>query len=32
VKEISFLEDNTPTHSYMRMTYRYPQGSFRTTN
>ena len=28
VKEISFLEDNTPTHSYMRMTYRYPQAEF----
>jgi hypothetical protein len=28
VKEIFFLEDNTPTHSYMRMTYRYPQAAF----
>ncbi len=28
VKEIYFFEDNTPTHSYMRMTYRYPQAAF----
>ncbi|MEO8440771.1 MAG: glucosidase [Spartobacteria bacterium] len=28
VKEIYFFEDNTPTHSYMRMTYRYPQSMF----
>jgi hypothetical protein len=28
VKEIFFFEDNTPTHSYMRMTYRYPQAPF----
>ena len=28
VKEIFFFEDNTPTHSYMRMTYRYPQAAF----
>ncbi|MGI8957639.1 MAG: MGH1-like glycoside hydrolase domain-containing protein [Chthoniobacterales bacterium] len=28
VKEIFFFEDNTPTHSYMRMTYRYPQAVF----
>ena len=28
VKEIFFFEDNTPTHSYMRMTYRYPQAEF----
>jgi len=28
VKELYFFEDNTPTHSYMRMTYRYPQASF----
>ncbi len=28
VKEMFFFEDNTPTHSYMRMTYRYPQAAF----
>nr|MBA3652097.1 glucosidase [Chthoniobacterales bacterium] len=28
VKEIFFFEDNTPTHSYMRMTYRYPQAAY----
>src|SRR5437868_10300192 len=28
VKEIYFYTDNTPTHSYMRMTYRYPQAAF----
>ncbi len=28
VKEIFFFEDNTPTHSCMRMTYRYPQAEF----
>ena len=28
VKEIYFFENNTPTHSYMRMTYRYPQAAF----
>ncbi len=28
VKEIYFYEDNTPTHSYMRMVYRYPQAAF----
>ncbi len=28
VKEIYFYVDNTPTHSFMRMTYRYPQTSF----
>ena len=28
VKEVFFFEDNTPTHSYMRMTYRYPQAVF----
>ena len=28
VKELYFFEDNTPTHSYMRMTYRYPQAAF----
>ncbi|HEY2799590.1 MAG TPA: hypothetical protein VGI85_03285 [Chthoniobacterales bacterium] len=27
-KEIFFFEDSTPTHSYMRMTYRYPQAAF----
>ncbi|MEO6872255.1 MAG: glucosidase [Chthoniobacterales bacterium] len=27
-KEIYFYEDNTPTHSYMRMLYRYPQTAF----
>ena len=24
VKEVYFYDDNTPSHSYMRMTYRYP--------
>src|SRR3954471_23399610 len=28
VKEAYFYEDNTPSHSYMRMTYRYPQAAF----
>jgi hypothetical protein len=28
VKELYFYEDGTPTHSYMRMTYRYPQRAF----
>lgn len=28
VKEIYFYTDNTPTHSFMRMVYRYPQASF----
>ena len=28
VKEIYFYIDNTPTHSFMRMVYRYPQSSF----
>ena len=28
VKEIFFFEDNTPSHAYMRMTYRYPQPAF----
>jgi hypothetical protein len=28
VKEVFFFEDNTPTHSYMRMTYRYPQATY----
>ena len=28
VKEIFFFEDSTPTHSYMRMSYRYPQSPF----
>ncbi|MGH8095111.1 MAG: MGH1-like glycoside hydrolase domain-containing protein, partial [Chthoniobacterales bacterium] len=28
VKEVFFFEDNTPSHSYMRMTYRYPQAEF----
>jgi hypothetical protein len=27
-KEIFFFEDGTPTHSYLRMTYRYPQAAF----
>ena len=27
-KEIFFYEDNTPSHSYMRMTYRYPQAAY----
>lgn len=28
VKEYYFHEDNTPTHSYMRYLYKYPQGEF----
>ena len=28
VKEIFFFEDNMPSHSYMRMTYRYPHAAF----
>jgi hypothetical protein len=28
VKEYYFYLDNTPTHSYMRMLYRYPQAEF----
>ncbi len=28
VKEVYFFEDSTPTHSYMRMTYRYPQQAY----
>jgi hypothetical protein len=28
VKEYWFYLDNTPTHSYMRMLYKYPQGEF----
>ncbi len=28
VKEIYFYTDSTPSHSYMRMLYRYPQGCF----
>jgi hypothetical protein len=28
VKEIYFYLDSTPTHSYMRMLYRYPQAAF----
>ncbi|HEX3704254.1 MAG TPA: hypothetical protein VHU82_13055 [Vicinamibacterales bacterium] len=28
VKEYYFYLDNTPTHSYMRMLYKYPQGEF----
>src|SRR5438105_4819729 len=28
VKEVYFYTDNTPTHSYMRMTYCYPQAAF----
>src|SRR2546423_10816801 len=28
VKELFFFEDNTPSHSYMRMIYRYPQAAF----
>ena len=28
VKEIYFYTDSTPTHSYMRMLYRYPQARF----
>ena len=28
VKEYWFHLDNTPTHSYMRMLYKYPQGEF----
>jgi len=28
VKEVYFHSDNTPTHSYMRYLYKYPQGEF----
>src|SRR5215472_4375672 len=28
VKELWYFEDGTPTHSYMRMLYRYPQAEF----
>lgn len=28
VKEIYFYQDSTPTHSYMKMLYKYPQGEF----
>jgi hypothetical protein len=28
VKEEYFYQDNTPTHSYMKMLYRYPQAEF----
>ena len=28
VKELYYYLDNTPTHSYMRMLYKYPQGEF----
>jgi hypothetical protein len=28
VKEYYFYLDNTPTHSYMRMLYKYPQAEF----
>ena len=28
VKELYYYLDATPTHSYMRMLYRYPQGAF----
>src|SRR5262245_48903940 len=28
VKEIYFYSDNTPSHSFMRMLYRYPQSAF----
>jgi hypothetical protein len=28
VKEYYFYLDNTPSHSYMKMLYKYPQGSF----
>jgi hypothetical protein len=30
VKEYYFYLDSTPTHSYARMLYKYPQGPFRT--
>jgi hypothetical protein len=28
VKEVYWYTDNTPSHSFMRMTYRYPQSAF----
>lgn len=28
VKEIYFYQDSTPTHSYQKMLYKYPQGTF----
>ncbi len=31
VKELYFYLDSTPTHSYMKMLYRYPQGAFPYT-
>src|SRR5690349_4337285 len=32
VKEYYFYVDNTPTHSYMRMLYKYPQRAFPYTD
>src|SRR5436190_822794 len=31
VKEYYFYQDNTPTHSYARMLYKYPQAAFPYT-
>ena len=28
VKELWYYQDGTPTHSYMRMLYKYPQAEF----
>ena len=28
VKELYYYQDSTPTHSYMRATYKYPQSEF----
>ena len=28
IKEIFYYLDNTPTHSYMKMVYKYPQNAF----
>src|SRR3989440_217681 len=32
VKELYYYLDNTPTHSYMRMLYKYPQAAFPYTD
>lgn len=32
VKEYYFYQDSTPTHSYMRMLYKYPQAEFPYSN
>jgi hypothetical protein len=32
VKELYYYLDNTPTHSYMKMLYKYPQAAFPTSS